>query len=220
MGLRRGVLALGVLGGLAALLWARPAAARSAPVLRQSSPDLGSGERLASAGGGEIYGPPLPPGYGYGPPLPAGYDSGGGFMTVANDSAGGDGPIWQVAKNPGNLRYSPANDWQGQVGSYRGFAAFSAFEYGIRAMAIVIGKDVAAGKTLRQIVLEYAPPHENDAGAYLARVSQLSGVSPDQVPDVWRLGDLLHAMIFVESGQDFRALIPKSLAMAGMGSVA
>lgn len=184
---------LAVLAGLGALIWSRSASASmSRPVLRQADPGQGYGERLAS----------------YMVP------SGGGFVPTSGGFDAAGRPIWEVAKNPGNLRYNKANDWVGQVGEYKGFAAFSAFEYGIRAMSIVIAKDVRAGKTLRQIVNEYAPPHENDSAAYLQRVAVEIGVAPDRVPDMSQLTALVRAMIRVETGQDFdMALVSRGVSM-------
>lgn len=176
-----------LLAGVGWLLLARPAVAmpHRATV---PAPDVEPGEMLAGGG------------------------AGGGFATVGERDNQGR-PIWEVAKNPGNVRYFAANDWLGQVGEYRGFAVFSAYEYGIRAMAIIISADIRAGKTLRQIIGEYAPPSENDTGHYLRTVSARSGLSPDHVPPMSELKGLLRAMIYMETGRDFGALVARGVSM-------
>lgn len=185
MGLRA-VLGLAALAGIGWLLWPRPAAAvpHRATV---PAPELGAGEALAGGGGG-------------------------GFSVVSERDNQGR-PIWEVAKNPGNVRYYAGNDWLGQVGEYRGFAVFSSYEYGIRAMAIIIAADIRAGKTLRQIISEYAPPSENDTGHYLRTVSARSGLSPEHSPPMSALRDLLRAMIYMETGRDFGELVARGVSM-------
>lgn len=101
--------------------------------------------------------------------------------------------------NPGNIR--PAGyKWQGQTGTAQcgvsgEFIVFSSPTWGIRA----IGRDLLTkyGRgldTVRKIITVYAPPSENDTGAYINSVAKEIGVSPDTVLN---LRDPLTMSIFV-----------------------
>lgn len=58
--------------------------------------------------------------------------------TVTNPSGGGNVLIGEARgirnNNPGNIKYSSANNWQGQTGSDGTFATFSSPVYGFRAL--------------------------------------------------------------------------------------
>lgn len=104
-------------------------------------------------------------------------------------------------RNPGNIEYRDANQWLGQVGTDGRFAVFSDHHYGLRAMARILHNDLAAGKaTIAELVNEWAPPIENDTGAYIAHVASFTGIDPDvplrrsQVPVV------MAAMVKHENG--------------------
>jgi hypothetical protein len=88
--------------------------------------------------------------------------------------------------NPGNIRYNPAfSPWQGQTGAdAAGYLTFDTPENGIRA----IGKDLLSKArrglvTVRAIVTVYAPPSENNTGAYIKAVSDGLGVGADDPLD-------------------------------------
>lgn len=123
-------------------------------------------------------------------------------------------------KNPGNIRYHAANDWLGQVGKDdAGYAIFSDAKYGIRAMGKTLDSYQRRGVlTVEDIINTWAPPSENNTGAYLSHVLQLTGWPPGFIP-IRAEGDyptLVKAIIKHENGlqpysDDF---IAASLAIA------
>lgn len=101
--------------------------------------------------------------------------------------------------NPGNIDYNKRNDWQGQLGLEVGvtsprFARFDSPENGIRALAKLVlnyrGKDGEPGvgnsgiDTVLETIHRWAPPGENDTGAYVAAVASAINVKPIEVIDI------------------------------------
>lgn len=92
--------------------------------------------------------------------------------------------------NPGNIKESP-NDkthWIGERATNDDpvFEEFDTPWAGIRALYIILrGYQRARGlKTTRQIIDRWAPPIENDTGAYVNSVAGAVGYSPDQPIDL------------------------------------
>lgn len=89
-------------------------------------------------------------------------------------------------KNPGNIEYNAANDWDGQTGSDGRYAIFSDMRYGIRA----IGKLLDAYyyrhglTTLSGIINRWAPDHENNTASYISHAATLTGLDPDSALDL------------------------------------
>lgn len=82
--------------------------------------------------------------------------------------------------NPTNIRYSAANNWQGQVGQEKGFCKFSSRYYGFRATFKIFKRYMERGlKTARLIVMQWAPWTENNVSAYCKCVSGF-GVPMDE----------------------------------------
>ena len=122
--------------------------------------------------------------------------------------------------NPGNIDYNKRNDWQGQLGlepkvgkSTPRFALFDSPENGIRALAKLLinyrGKDGEPGvgapgiDTVLETIHRWAPPVENDTGAYVAQVAEAVGVSPIQsinIKDPRTLTAMVTAIIKHENG--------------------
>jgi len=79
--------------------------------------------------------------------------------------------------NPGNIRYSSRNNWLGKIpfqqnlDADRAFEQFKELRFGIRAKMILIYNDLAAGKTITQLIHEFAPPFENNTTAYINTVA-------------------------------------------------
>lgn len=113
-----------------------------------------------------------------------------------------NGPRGIRNNNPGNIERGAA--WQGLAADQSGdarFAVFSAPEWGIRAMARIIRQYQARGlRTVRQIINTWAPPSENDTGAYVDAVARQLGVTPDYIVNEAALPDLLAAIIHHENG--------------------
>jgi len=95
-------------------------------------------------------------------------------------------------RNPGNIDFNPRNKWEGQIGKETGpngrFAVFVDPESGIRAVAKLLlnyrGKDGEPGvgkpgiDTPLEFIHRWAPPVENDTGAYVAVIARALGVTP------------------------------------------
>lgn len=85
-----------------------------------------------------------------------------------------------VAKcNPGNIR--TGQPWQGLADEQddTGFCTFESAEYGIRAIMVILDNYAKQGiNTVQGIINRWAPPTENDTGAYIADVAQRVGVKP------------------------------------------
>jgi len=89
--------------------------------------------------------------------------------------------------NPGNIDYNPKNKWQGQVGIETGvpsprFARFKDVTFGIRAIAVLLTTyyDRYDCNTVKKVLNRWAPPVENDTGAYARAVAADIGVTINQ----------------------------------------
>ena len=72
--------------------------------------------------------------------------------------------------NPLNIRFNPANDWDGQTGENGGFAVFKTPEYGFRAAYKLITRYINQYglTTLDKVVHRWAPPDDdNHTQAYI-----------------------------------------------------
>lgn len=131
--------------------------------------------------------------------------------------------------NPGNIDYNERNPWQGldkQKPSDGRFCRFMGPEWGIRAIAKVIrnyakrdGTPGVGGKgidTVQEIINRWAPPVENNTGAYVSQVAKVVGVSPTEplnLGDDLIMAKLVTAIIWHENGvQPY----PAALILAGM----
>lgn len=80
--------------------------------------------------------------------------------------------------NPLNIRYSETNHWIGQTAPRKGFCQFETVEYGVRAAYRLIQKYIRSGhSTIRDIVRRWAPPEENNTGAYIRFVAERTGIA-------------------------------------------
>ncbi|MBL5819909.1 structural protein [Serratia marcescens] len=109
--------------------------------------------------------------------------------------------------NPGNIRWG--DDWRGLVPyaqrTDKSFCQFTAPEYGIRAMVIILRnyQRKRGLKTVADIINRWAPPVENNTLAYINSVAKSVGVKPDQAIDVMdsrEMIPLLEAIITHENG--------------------
>lgn len=107
--------------------------------------------------------------------------------------------------NPGNIRKGP-KPWLGEIpGTDKEFCTFDTPEHGIRAMAVILRnyRRKYFLDTVREIISRWAPPHENDTGAYVDAVSGHLQVAPDDevnVLDTPTMVLLLEAIIRQENG--------------------
>lgn len=76
--------------------------------------------------------------------------------------------MMRYKNNPCNIRWSPRNDWRGQIEPLNGFCQFSDLEFGVRATLRLLEnyrkKNLV---TIGQIVSRFAPPKENATAAYI-----------------------------------------------------
>ena len=131
--------------------------------------------------------------------------------------------------NPGDIRKS-ATQWQGLADSQPdpNFCSFKTPQYGIRAMARNLMNYQAHDNchTVRQIIARYAPPSENNTGAYISAIcSALKAAGFSDNPDaeinvdtVDVMKPLIVAIIIHETGSNpySDAVITEGLRMAGI----
>ena len=86
--------------------------------------------------------------------------------------------------NPLNIRRS-RDKWKGLKAEQTdaAFCQFETMEYGWRAAFWLLTRTYYHKYrlfTIRAIIQKWAPPHENNTGAYIANVSKLTGIPPDE----------------------------------------
>lgn len=111
--------------------------------------------------------------------------------------------------NPFNIKFSPANDWQGSVkDSAKQDYTFEEFihpKYGVRAALKLLDRYyfMFGCRTIRNIINRWAPPVENSTLSYIEAVCRYTGKTADDEvnPRVYRqVMPLLYAMFKVENG--------------------
>ena len=126
--------------------------------------------------------------------------------------------------NPGNLRRS-ADPWQGLAPEQTDteFFQFTSAKWGIRALArtLIAYQDKVGLKNIKQMIGRWAPPNENDTGAYVRVVAASVGVGPNDeinAHDYAVLRPLTLAIIRHENGQQpyTDAEIDAGLVLAGV----
>lgn len=120
---------------------------------------------------------------------------------------GSDYPRGIRNNNPGNIRWG--DEWKGLVAENqrtdKSFCQFTAPEYGIRAMIIILRNFQRKHglKTISQIINRWAPPVENNTLAYIDSVAKEIGVDPVAEINVFDsriMMKLLQAIIRHENG--------------------
>ena len=87
--------------------------------------------------------------------------------------------------NPLNIRRTAKDVWKGlaDMQTDRAFCQFKSLEYGWRAAFILLTRTYYHKYrlyTIRGIINRWAPPNENKTEAYIANVSALTGILPDE----------------------------------------
>lgn len=88
-------------------------------------------------------------------------------------------PIGLRVNNPGCIRYSASNCWKGQQGSYRGFCRFESFEYGVRAITLLLCRYMHKYRLfdVESMMERYAPYRDgNFPRVYADTIAKLCGV--------------------------------------------
>ena len=113
--------------------------------------------------------------------------------------------------NPLNIRRSK-DQWKGLADAQtdRAFCQFKSLEYGWRAAFYLLTRTYYHKYrlyTIRTIIRRWAPPGENNTEAYIANVSRLIGIDPDEPigipserPSRWMMVGV--AMAIQENGTD------------------
>ncbi len=103
--------------------------------------------------------------------------------------------------NPFNIRFSPENNWKGQIEPSNGFCQFSDLKYGFRAAFIIIFnyKNLHDCKTIGEIIARWAPPSENNTSAYRDFIANLLDPSTE-LSGTSDLILLMYGMYCVEQG--------------------
>ncbi len=134
--------------------------------------------------------------------------------------------------NPGNIDRHPGVRWQGQADNQSGdgrFVVFDSAKWGIRAIARVLityqdrrrAGDGTRIDTIRDIIDRWAPPNENNTGAYAQHVAKLTDIGVNDRIDVYDYSTmfaLVTAIITHENGyQPYDKLtIDAGLKLAGI----
>lgn len=109
--------------------------------------------------------------------------------------------------NPGNLNFvgQPGSHLEHHVNAR--FAAFNTMAEGVGALAQQLRRYAARGvDTVRGIISKYAPPSENNTGAYIASVARALGVNPDAHLNLNSnsvLHQLIAAIAAIENGRGY-----------------
>ena len=109
--------------------------------------------------------------------------------------------------NPLNIRKNPNTHWQGQKTEQtdKAFVQFISLAYGFRAAFKTIRTYMTkyGCKNITQIIMRWAPPSENHTSAYIAKVSEMSGIHPLEPIDFNNgamMKKIVQAMAYVENG--------------------
>ncbi|ENM5727492.1 structural protein P5 [Vibrio mimicus] len=107
-------------------------------------------------------------------------------------------------KNPLNIEYNKANDWEGQTGvePEGRFARFSAAKYGIRAGAKLISNymTIHNKQSVIAILERFAPSNENHTANYANFVANKLGVGVSERLTTKHIPAMVKAMIQFENG--------------------
>lgn len=126
--------------------------------------------------------------------------------------------------NPGNIREAKgdATAWQGEraTNDDAAFEEFTDMRYGVRA-ALVAFRNYQSRyglNTTRQMISRWAPPSENNTGAYIAAVTARVQTHPDtslDLSDTETALNFLRAVFRQENGPEAE-LLPDSLIREGI----
>jgi len=127
--------------------------------------------------------------------------------------------------NPGNIDRNSIK-WQGMAADQSQdsrFVVFTSPEYGIRALGklLLTYQSKYRLRTVRGIINRWAPPGENDTGAYVEAVAKAVGVDPNATIDLDTMAVMLpmvKAIIAHENGKQpyADAVLVAGLRMAGV----
>lgn len=112
--------------------------------------------------------------------------------------------------NPGNIRYSPLNLWEGKIpytqNTDSSFEQFIEWRYGIRALLLLLKKYIFRYGTIEEMIRVYAPSVENNTENYIRTVSAETGIPRNQAitSDKGTLQKLAIAITRHECGEGYQ----------------
>lgn len=126
-------------------------------------------------------------------------------------------PLGLVYRNLGCIRYSKENRWLGQTGSYKGFCRFSHYNYGLRALILLLCRYVYNYQItdLWSLISRYSPAEDcNNVSVYYNKVKEIVGF--DSFSDIdnvimEQICMVAFAIIGVEIGSFFQSFIKSCL---------
>jgi len=85
--------------------------------------------------------------------------------------------------NPGNIKWSAANNWLGQIGKNGAFSTFDTPQNGLRAATIILRKYINSYglNTLAKIAPRWSPDLIGTSGQYAANASKFGGLAVNAV---------------------------------------
>jgi len=88
----------------------------------------------------------------------------------------------------------------------KAFCQFMSLAFGFRAAFVLIHTYMRKYglRNITQIIMRWAPPSENDTGAYVAKVCEMSGIHPLEELDFYnrdQMIPLVRGMAYVENGR-------------------
>lgn len=154
---------------------------------------------------------PLPPAAGRPPPAPGRSDK---------------DPRGVRNNNPGNILYSPANAWQGQLLPPDGeYARFGDLTSGVRAAMMILRVYIRSYglNTVDKIAARWAPAPRNNPAAWAKNVSTGSGLARTTVinpNDLGHMAALMRGVITAEDGATWKNYADGVLGAAFAAAVA
>lgn len=111
--------------------------------------------------------------------------------------------------NPGNIEINRANEWEGRVqlasNTDGRFEQFISYEYGIRALIVLLRNYIKSGRnTITKVFAAYAPPTENNTKEYINFVSGRISIGPNETLPITKqvIKELTQAIGKMENGRE------------------
>jgi hypothetical protein len=104
------------------------------------------------------------------------------------------------ATNPGNVRYNP--NFSGIIGANKGFAVFKNEGFGYKAIFSILSTYLNSYglNTITKIGNRYAPTNENNTTRWVTIVSQIAGLSPNQIITSADFYRIISGIVRIENG--------------------
>lgn len=151
---------------------------------------------------------------------------GGAALVDSGESLINEGVEYMVKLTRGERNNNPGNIvksdifWRGEIaGDDKRFESFASPDEGIRALAVILQnyQKKYGLNTVRGIINRYAPPVENDTGAYINAVAGALGVSPDAALNLADPGTLLPLVTAIIKHENGRVLYDQALIASAVG---